>query len=330
MVLSGAFGKHQEGAEFGQLGRSLADRFENPRMWAESYFVNGNFLMPWVRPFREANAVLTRAFEMAGKFGATKDEIYSAVQQAGLFYAEGADLGETEERGAWAREIAQQRNSGHLARIANLIVQYAQSLRGGGAGIDDGAPDRSALSEVVDRIVRAELALFAGEVERADEHISEARKLQDGAFCMAWVVDVRWLDALVAARRCDGASLVQRGRLVARIALDLRALDAWASSCPANFEAHALLARAELLRVTGRGRAAAAAYERAAASARAHGSAKREAVAYELAMRHAKAGGREGDAGRYRILAAAAYRRWGATARAEEIEAGGARVRDSA
>jgi predicted ATPase len=322
MVLSGAFGKYEEGAAFGRLGMMLADRFENPRMRPEAYFVNGNFLLPWVRPYREAFECLQRAFELAGKYGVTKDEMYAGVQQTSLLYLQGADLRAVKERGAWGREMALQRSSEHLASLADLLMRYAHSLRGEAPGMDDPSLARSPQAEFVRHLVRADLAYLAGDLEGAEQDLSRASKLQETVFSMAYLVDLRLLDVMVAARRCDDASIVERSRRMATIGLNVRALAGWAKSCPANFEPHALLARAELLRVSGRGRAAAAAYDDAAAAARASGSAKREALAYELAMKHSHARGDQAGASRYRTLAVAAYRRWGATTKAQALDAG--------
>ena len=91
----------------------------------------------------------------------------------------------------------------------------------------------------------------------------------------------------------------------------------FARACPANFESHAQLAQAERARVHGDVAAAADHYTRAIAAARAHGAVKREALALELAARFYRAQGRTAEADAHRLEAVAAWRRFGATAKAD-------------
>jgi hypothetical protein len=102
------------------------------------------------------------------------------------------------------------------------------------------------------------------------------------------------------------------------LARALRRLEKWSRICPENFESYARIVRGELRRALGRTDAATADCDRAIAAARSHGAPKREAIACELASAHARARGDATAAGQYRI--AAAYRRWGATAKARALE----------
>jgi hypothetical protein len=100
----------------------------------------------------------------------------------------------------------------------------------------------------------------------------------------------------------------------------LRKLKAWARSCPSNFAAHALIAEAELARIRGQGARADARFEHAIAAARAHGNARREALALELSAGHARTAGNAEKAAQRLKEAISAYRRWGALAKADALE----------
>jgi predicted ATPase len=321
MVLSDAFGKRAEGAAFGRLAVALADRFENPCLQAEAHYLNGALLMPWVQTFRAAIESLRRAFHVASKHGGTKDQIYAGSLEVSLLFSESADLRETQERAEWQREFALQRQSNHIGSQSDFVARHAASLRGEAHGLDDPGLQRMPETDFVYRFTRADLAYLAGDVAGAERHLIAAQREPDVMFSHPRVVDVCLLEVLIGARRCDGARAFERARRIAEIVLRSRRLDSWAASCPANFEAHALLARAELSRVLGRDRAAAALYDRAAISARAHGSAKREGLACELAMRHARARGDRACEAAYCALAIAAYRSWGATVKVRTLEA---------
>jgi hypothetical protein len=157
-----------------------------------------------------------------------------------------------------------------------------------------------------------------------ERRVAQMDRVKHAAFGYFVAVDVVFLKALVAARGCGSASVLGRARRIAHIGLALRTLNNWARSCPANFEPFALILHAELLRVLGQAPRATRTYERAIASCLTHGTTKREAIACELASKHACACGNPVAAERYRRRAADAYRRWGATAKARALEAAAA------
>jgi hypothetical protein len=338
MALTGAFGKPEEGAAFGKLALTLADRFENARMKPEVYFVNATFLLPWVRPFREGIEGLRQCYELAERLGVAHYQIYGAIQQSCLWFCEGENLAKTQECAERVAKIAFQRNGRTFGLQAEAIARHAAALRGATSALEDISVPRAMQSErapaiaeegiptqtlLACRVVRADLAYLEGDVASAESHLAEADKVEEAGFASPWLVELRLLHALVDAHRCDDSSSLERIRRVVRLALSARNLAKWARSCPVNFESHALLAQAELSRVCGRPRAAARLYDRAIASARSHGATKREAMAAERAMDLARAHGRDAEAGRCRSLAVDAYRRWGATAKAGAIEAEG-------
>jgi IS5 family transposase len=149
-----------------------------------------------------------------------------------------------------------------------------------------------------------------------------ASKRTQGIFSVPTTVELCFLAALLAARRHGDAGRIERMKLQFGLVTSARKLDAWALSCPQNFEAHALIVRGELARVRGRQADATDFYERAIAAARRHGSPKREALALELAARHART---SGDAARGDSLeqeATEAYRRWGAATKASRMGVG--------
>jgi hypothetical protein len=97
-------------------------------------------------------------------------------------------------------------------------------------------------------------------------------------------------------------------------------LRSWARSCAANFEPYHLIAHAEHARIRGAIAEARESFERAVTASRAHHAPKREAIALELGWRfEAGPGGDEARARTWRRDAEEAYRRWGATAKADAI-----------
>jgi hypothetical protein len=133
-------------------------------------------------------------------------------------------------------------------------------------------------------------------------------------------VELSLLEVLVFARLHDSASWARRVRLRWEVRRRLSKLQGWAQSCPANFEAHHLIAVAEHLRMREAHGAAQEAFERAVAAARTHRSLKREALALELSARHARSQGDDARAATLRDEAIRAYRAWGALVKADALE----------
>jgi PAS domain S-box-containing protein len=97
-------------------------------------------------------------------------------------------------------------------------------------------------------------------------------------------------------------------------------LEVWAEHCPANFADRAMLVRAEVARVEGRILDAQKLYDEAIRLAHANGSVHNEAVSNELAGRFYAARGFEKIATAYLRDARNCYVRWGADAKARQLE----------
>ncbi len=332
LVLAGAFGKREEAEGFGKLAIQVNERVGSVASSARLYMQNA-FISHWVRPFSEAKALLRSAHQLAMKHGDAAYEVYSATILSVVSFCESAELGSVQEVGDWAREVAVRRRDRDMAAAPDIHARQAAALRGLTPSPHDlgtAAQSDAALRASFDdgkfpvalfyyHHCNAELAYLAGYPDRAEALLAEAGKRTQGIFALPTMVELVFLQVLVAARRYHDAGRVERVRLLARIVDGVRKLRAWARSCPENYEAHALIATAELERVLGRDRAAERSFRRAAGTARGHGSAKREAMALELAAGHAAARGDQASAARLLKDAAVSYRRWGAVTKADSL-----------
>jgi len=333
VVLAGAFGQHQEAAELGKLALALDRRFANPRLAAKLAYVNGGYIVPWVRPYADGKEQLRTAYRLAIKHGDPAYEVYSAAVLSVLTFCESKDLAGVRETAEWARDIAIRRADKDMACMPDVQARHAAALAGhAGSARDLGVPGstdaelRASLDDATTPIAlfyyyfcNAELAYLDGDAARAEQLLAQAHRRKEGIFSIPTTAELCLLDALVAARRHAQVGRAARARL--RLALDscVRKLDAWAESCPHNFAAQAHIARAERARVHGRHSEASERYDRAVAAAREHQAPRREAFALELAAAHAHA---QGEPERARALtreAVLAYRRWGAQGKAAEL-----------
>jgi predicted ATPase len=323
IVLTGVFGRHSEGAEFGRAGLAVARTDDDPRVAGKVAFLYPVLIGHWVAPFAEARRGLEEAERVAARCGDIPFQTHAAMQHWETGLSMGTDLtvtvAETERLSNLARRLGMT-----FTEHAETFAEYVAALRGKTLAKLDLPKRPPSLGFSLHRhhFWRAELGYLAGlDVAGIERDLVEVVRRKHAEFSCCIAVDVCLLRALVAARAWESASFFGRMRRVIQVAGAARQLDACARSCPANFEPYALIVRAELARIRGRGQQASRAYERAIASARTHGTPKREAMACELAMAHARTLGDRTESERYRLQAIEAYRRWGATAKANDLEA---------
>jgi hypothetical protein len=332
LAISAVFGEREEAAAFGELAVALNARFKNQALAAKIAHINGALIIPWVRPLPEAIAQLDTAYELSTKSGDMVYECYAATGQVNILFCESPDLAVLQAKAEWAREVCARRKvADHVAR-AEAFRRYALTLRGltpdvldlGTAESSD-AEFRASLDERVAPTARFYYCLCTAALEYHFGRAARARELLAGTetwspLGIVTSLELCFLDALVAAREHDEArGRLDRWALRRRVAGSVKKLEAWARSSPANFEAHALVAAAELRRIRGRAAAATACFERAVRAARTGGTVQREALACELAAAHARAIGDAPSSERYTRAAIDAYRRWGAKAKVDAL-----------
>ena len=337
MVLAGMFGEREEGAAFGELSLRLNDRLGGDHLAARLHVQNGAFIRHWVRPFADAEVLLRTAHRLGVQHGDAAYEVYAAKLLSVFTFCESLELATVQTTAEWARDVAARRRIHDMIATPDIHARYAAALRGlSSSPLDLGRPSssdaelRAGLDDETAPIAmfyyhfcNADLAYLAGDLRRAMAQLAAAEQRTRGIFGEPMVVELCFLAALIAARRHDASSGWERLRPLARLIRHSHQLDAWARSCPDNYLAHALLVHAELMRVVGRRRQAEGAYRGAIAAARGLGATKREALALELAARHAAARRDAALAERRWREAIVAYRRWGAATKADALAASG-------
>jgi predicted ATPase/tRNA A-37 threonylcarbamoyl transferase component Bud32 len=312
LFLAGAFDKYTEAAASLRLALKLNQRFQNDALAPELLFLDGHYVSPWTEPFAQGVGQLRLASELAAQQGNTAIEGYAAAAFALTSYQEGSALVDLQQLSERAAAVATHRGMGDMAAVGQTLREYAAILRGLSQDDPNRAPasGKQGVAPWIHNQCAAELAFFTDDLERAERFAREASKR--APLGVPTTIELLLLNILIAARRYEDAPLPERPRLVWAMVKQLRKLRSCAQSCPENFESYYLIGLGELLRVGGRSRNADREFARAAESARAQGSLKREALALALGARNAA---QQGDASRARALqerADDAYRRWGA------------------
>jgi hypothetical protein len=331
IMLAVGFGKYEDAAAFGRLAGELADEGKNPRVIAAAHLANGGLIQPWVEGFARSLEEMEKTRELAHAYGETIYEAYSLSMATFLTMAMGRDLEQTERCAERAREVASLCKLELQVESMEAYRRHALALRGRTPSLVDvslpGSSQTAFLASLKEdhgrvfiNLALAELWYLADDVSRAEIHLRQFNRRLSAVLGTPPTADIWLLSALIAARGYATASVAGRVERLVRVTRAARKLSKWARSCPGSFAPHATIAGAELARIGGRAAKAAQAYERAIAVARTYDAPKREAIACELAARHARTRRNGAEAERYRGMAIEAYRRWGATAKARMLE----------
>ena len=328
MVLSAVFGKRDEGMAFGRLALALNDRFGNTALAGKVHFINASYLVVWTRPLPEAREALARACAEALRCGDQPYEMYAVLHTTILTFIEGSSLDALQASAERGRRLSARRREADKADDSNsAIARYAADLRRPSAlavepSSEAALADKTILTHFFYKYCRADIAYLRGDADLAAALLGEAVRIGARAiFGTIMTVELAWLEALVAARRFDAASVAARPGLLWTVGMRVAKLRPLARVNPRSFEGHYLLALAELLRISGRPQRARAALEGAIEAARAQGSLKREAIGLDLAASYARAEGDSARAAELRGRVDETYRFWGAAALARSPEA---------
>jgi len=209
----------------------------------------------------------------------------------------------------------QQRFTRGLRQLAHEPGEAAGEAAGQAAE-DEGAGERLSTFEFWRAVYDATIHYLAGHPARAVPCLERAAAYAWSAPGHIHQMDFHLLRALTLAAL---PALDAPGWQTLRA--DAARLRRWAQTNPLTFSDKAWLVEGELARLEGDALAALKCYEQAIAHAMTHGFLHVAAIAHECAARHCTALGMASAADAHRRHARDAYRRWGATGKARQLEA---------
>ncbi|WP_437282400.1 AAA family ATPase [Sorangium sp. So ce375] len=342
MVISSRFGRYQEAYLFGRLGHDVADRSGLLTTKSVVVILFGHYVIFWTRHYRETYSYTRDGFSAAVESGNLNNACLNCIWAA-LFPLLSGELledvlHEVEERLGFVRGV------GYGFAHNALLGGYAmiQTLRGRPVRLS--MPDGSELDPPAFEARLEE----GGELETArDFYYSlkaqalfvlgsprEALAAATRAIAEhpprvgphALIAESFYYRALALAAVCDDAHGAHEAQpsplwvLPEGLIECERQLGEWATSGPDNFLHKHALVRAEIARLLGREPEASRLYEQAIAAAREGGFVQHEAIACELAAEFYRARGLSMPADSYLRNARAAYFRWGAHAKVEQLD----------
>jgi PAS domain S-box-containing protein len=333
MVAGSRFGDYPAAYRFGRLGHDLVERHGLKRFQARTYMCFGGLVLPWTRHVRAGRDLLQRGLEAAHKMG---DLVYAACGHhvTTILLAAGEPLVDVQRQSEDVLAFAQKARFRFIIDIAATQLELIRTLRGltpTFGSFDDGqfeelrierrftrSPDLQAECSYLIRKLQARF--FAGEYRTAVEISSRAQSLLWTLTSHFEIAEYHFYAALSRAAASDSTPEAERRQHIAAVTAHHRQLQAWAESCPDNFENRAALVGAEIARIEGRHHDAMDLFELAIRSSQENGFVQNEAIAHEFAARHYASHGFQQIAQLYLRNARHLYLRWGADGKVRQLD----------
>ncbi|WP_437902817.1 AAA family ATPase [Sorangium sp. So ce327] len=334
------FGRYREAYKFGKLGYDLADRGHALATKGAVFTLFGQQIVFWTRHYRESGHYARRGFNAAVEGGDWNNACYNCIWAAMFPLLSGEPLEDalhlTEDRLAFVRKAGYAFVYDILLGARHLI----QTLRGRPvhyAMLDGAQLDQAAFEARLGREGGVVPGCFHFSMKAQATFLLGSPR-ETLAATTRVVVDYDWkLDACALYAECfyyralalaalvdddqdRAAAPSPRPELPDGLLDCERQLGEWAASGPDNFLHKHALVRAEIARLRGQHLEAIGLYEQAISAAREGGFVQHEAIACELAARLYRDRGLSTPADAYLQKARAAYFRWGAHAKVEQLD----------
>ena len=301
--------------------RALATQFPNDSFSIRAITLLNGLVDPWSTNLDQTLNSLTENIHASM---ACQDYEFAATATA-LYATNGLLRGM--ELGSLRRELADQ--LAHISRFQHItgtnITRFVQQIVSSLLGHADVDPESDRYSELTISnsedavahgyvyVLRLYYAVLFNDFPGAANILQLARRYSAALAGSPLLIIWKFTEALVRLRSAD-----KDGLRTARSNLDL--LRRWHRRGASHVEPKVLMLQAELAWWRGSNTQAVEYYEAAADKARRLGLANDEALAYELAARACESKGRADFAKLFAGNAYQAYRRWGATAKASQLE----------
>src|SRR5262249_34817753 len=336
LIAGARFGHYDEGYRFGKMACDLLERRGLSHFGGRTYFLFA-VQVPWTRPLGEAIDPARRAFQMVKEHGDPAFASYALRAVSSILLALGHPLDQIEREAEHGLEFV--RRFGFFLDRISAPLALIRTLRGRTTKfgiLDDGrftecsfeerttGQPAHAFLECYYWIRKLQARFFAGDymsaIDAADKVETSYPTPTSPSLFMLEKADYHLYGALSRPAWCEPMGPDPYAKHCEALGRHGRQLQAWAATCPQNFEDRAALVAAESARVEGHPLEAMDLYERAILSARAHGFVHNEALAYELAARFYEARGFNEVAHLYLGNARRGYLRWGADGKVRQLD----------
>ena len=334
-ILCGVVGDIDKGYQFGQLALKLLAKFNAKKLRAKVLMLVNDFVVHWQAHLKETTAPCVEAYQSGLETGDLEFAARSAMVYGYHSYFLGRELVALEQEiknyTVAIRELKQTKfvymNERFRQATLNLLGQADDPCRLVGDAYDEDellplhikANDRNAIFNVY--FQKAILCYLFEKYSLAAENVAHAKHHVETTTGLVYAALFPFYESLIKLALFPSASKLQKVRILRQVRANQRQTKRWARHAPMNQLHKFYLVEAELYRVLRNPTAAIAAYDRAITLAEEHEYLNELALANELAAKFCLEQGQAKFAQVYLTDAYYSYARWGAKAKAEDLEA---------
>ena len=334
-ILAGTRGEVIPGHHFGRLALSMTEHSDNRGIACITRLTYATHINHWIRHANTATELYRSAHEDGIKSGNVIFAARAAMHLLINHMVVGSGTSRLREELERYDGFIRHARYREMQSIWNLMGRYVSALEGdanapGGLladSSDDGIfcpeikeADQPPAVTIVHCLMETQLFFLAGNYKKAMERSGQIEALASETSGQIFLPEHSFYRALILARTCAGASRLEKRRILRAIDEIGRKLGGWADQCRENYAHKHLLIRAETARITNKTQTTPALYNRAIQYAIDAGYTQDEAIANECAALFYMDTGNMELANAYLANAHFAYLKWGATAKAAQME----------
>ncbi|OUL32016.1 serine/threonine protein kinase [Nostoc sp. RF31YmG] len=334
MMLCGVVQDIELGYRFGKLSLNLAKRLNNKRGNCKALLMVNFHIIHWKDHLKVTFPSLAEAYQSGIESGEFEFASYCAFSLCYYPFFAGQELTELEQQTAIYRKATSQIRRETAATWLAMLQQTILNLRGQSENPSRLAgciyDEEQALSRAIAvkdgtslhyfYLNKLILCYLFGDYEQAAKTATLSEQYLGAATAIISVPLFHFYDSLIFLTSLADASNSEKAAWLNRVNANQEKMQKWAHHAPMNFLHKFQLVEAEKARVLGQFFEAEEFYEQAILGAKENEYFQEEALSYELAAKHYLARGRERFAQLYMKEAHYCYERWGATAKAKDLE----------
>ncbi|MEM9460007.1 MAG: AAA family ATPase [Myxococcota bacterium] len=306
----------------GQFALRLLERFPDPITTLRTEFHYHSFILAWNQPRRESLERARSLIHRGLASGDTTHACLSAMMCVSVQFQSGASLEIVHQELLAALALAERNHRSTAQQLVRSDERMIRALLGERVDAVE-IPLAIPMAANREAIAQATLHYIMGNLDVALEATRRGTRHMDASAGLPISIEEHFWYSLVALGALDqDPERADTSELLAQIERTRANMHIWAARVPETFAAKRALVDAEHARVTNGPLATTMRlYDEAIESARSGGNIRDEAISCERAAHFYAALGRRPIADMYRSEAYLAYRRWGARAKVDALEA---------
>lgn len=331
-ILGPVFHRYDDGFRFAKLACDLTNKHNFLSVKTRIYLEMG-MVAPWTQSLTHAIDLKLEAFRSATETGDLTFACYSLSQSIADRLVRNDPLDVVWRECERSMDFVQKTKFRDVAGVIASQQRFIASMQGttdclpnsGGALFDEARFEselagRMPVMNYIYLALKLKSRFLMGRYPEAHEAAGRARELLWAAAAQIHLLDYYLYAALTAAALYDTASEDRRAEWQSLLIKHREQLREWTKNYSPTFNDKHMLVSAEIARIEGRDADAMRLYENAIQSARNQGFLQNEALAHEVAARYYAARGVDSVSRFYLRNARECYLRWGAGAKARQLE----------